>query len=485
MMSDSQKAHEAWTKKFGKPQVELERHEPEPFVAIRRLGGGGAGTVYETRLDGIALALKCTYTRRLHEHALNEVKILAQLPGQRHQHIVELIGSFVHRQRCGYEIGLLIYPVAHCDLATFLEDMDALKAWMDYKKTDYDTKNSETTTAKNNAISAYQTLAAFWKDVPSSSSYSMTLEEMTGLYNALQRRLCTNFTCMASAVAYLHRHKVRHKDIKPSQFLLSPTGLWLTDFGWSADMSNVAHSATSNHDNITFRYHAPEREMGGSCSRREDVFSLGCTFLEMAIRLSQSPAETTQKWQSRTGERWSFQANLNEIGHWLRPFRHAPDRRAPYLATIIQEMMEQNPESRPTIEQVMESLSIEEFNVKSGEYELGTFASPCCPPIAGICALGFTRLRDREESYDNSTDSKTNGEPSLTASQRPNSQTPSDLTQRSLAPPGGSWTSFPDVNVYYWICCCCQACNSYEYDAGCPTCNNHWREACCSVFSPR
>ncbi|KAH7071264.1 kinase-like domain-containing protein [Paraphoma chrysanthemicola] len=484
-MSDSEKAHEAWTKKFGKPQIELERHEPEPFVAIRRLGGGGAGTVYETRLDGIALALKRTYTRRLHEHALNEVKILAQLPGQRHQHIVELIGSYVHRQRCGYEIGLLIYPVAHCDLASFLQDMDALKAWMDYNEEDHDTNNLETRTAKNDAISAIQTLAAFWKDVPSKSSYFMTLKEMTDMYNALQRRLCTSFACMASAVAYLHRHKVRHKDIKPSQFLLSPTGLWLTDFGWSADMSNVAHTATSNHDNITFRYHAPERATGGSCSRREDVFSLGCTFLETAIRLTRTPTETTKAWQSTTGERWSFQANLDEIGRWLRPFRYARDRRAPYLATIIRNMMEQNPKGRPTIEQVMESLSIEEFNVKSDKFELGTFVSPCCPPIEGICALGFAQLSDREEFHDNTTDSKANGEPFPTASRHSNSQMPSELTQRSLRPPGGTYTSFPGVNVYCWICCDCGASNSCEYDAGCSYCCNHWRQSCCTVYGNR
>ncbi|KAH7081164.1 hypothetical protein BKA63DRAFT_486917 [Paraphoma chrysanthemicola] len=40
---------------------------------------------------------------------------------------------------------------------------------------------------------------------------------------------------------------------------------------------------------------------------------------------------------------------------------------------------------------------------------------------------------------------------------------------------------------YRWTCCNCHYNNSYEYDAGCSNCNNHWREACggCSVFATR
>ncbi|KAF2024275.1 hypothetical protein EK21DRAFT_94206 [Setomelanomma holmii] len=59
---------------------------------------------------------------------------------------------------------------------------------------------------------------------------------------------------MARAVAFIHGHDIRHKDLKPSQILLSPDDLWLTDFGWSRDMSELSTSATSGGDRITVKF---------------------------------------------------------------------------------------------------------------------------------------------------------------------------------------------------------------------------------------
>jgi hypothetical protein len=68
----SNQAVAAWNCNFdNRRQVKFTRVEKEPFVPGRRLGGGGVGIVYETSLDGIPLALKRTYTRRLCPHDLN------------------------------------------------------------------------------------------------------------------------------------------------------------------------------------------------------------------------------------------------------------------------------------------------------------------------------------------------------------------------------------------------------------------------------
>lgn len=37
------------------------------------------------------------------------------------------------------------------------------------------------------------------------------------------------FGCLASALAYLHHQNVSHKEIKPSNVLLTPNGIWLAD----------------------------------------------------------------------------------------------------------------------------------------------------------------------------------------------------------------------------------------------------------------
>jgi hypothetical protein len=119
----SDEAIAAWNRMFdGRRQLEFTRNDKEPFVPGRRLGGGGVGIVHEIHLDGIPVALKRTYTHRLRPHELNEIRILGRMLEKRHRHVVELVGSYIHQQRGGYELRLLIWPVAHTDLATLLHD---------------------------------------------------------------------------------------------------------------------------------------------------------------------------------------------------------------------------------------------------------------------------------------------------------------------------------------------------------------------------
>jgi serine/threonine protein kinase len=372
--SDSEKALETWRHKFGVPQIRLVRSDPQPFVPGRRLGGGGAGIVYETHLDGVALALKRTYTHKLGERDLNEIKIMGQLSGKRHEHIVHLIGSYIHRQQSGYEIGLLISPVAHCDLACFMLKMDSLESWMKRPGSSIDLD------LEDEAQSATELLSNFWKDSTTTGPKVTSVHERHLIHKASQRRICESFLCIASALEFLHRNNIRHRDLKPSQILLSPDGLWLTDFGYSNDMSAYSNSATSNWDTMTYRYQAPERAAKGSCSRPEDIFALGCTFLEMCIRLTNSAAQTVKTWKSSTEDKWSFQENLDDLHSWLAPLRALEDARMFFLASLISQMMEYTPRRRPKVEQVLKCLRQPHFGKDTPSCPLGSFFSSCCSP---------------------------------------------------------------------------------------------------------
>lgn len=82
---------------------------------------------------------------------------------------------------------------------------------------------------------------------------------------------------MLEAVAYAHRQKIIHCDIKPENFILfSDNRLKLTDFG----IARVAQRTIKGGGTGTVGYMAPEQAMGKP-SFRADVFSLGLIMCRM------------------------------------------------------------------------------------------------------------------------------------------------------------------------------------------------------------
>lgn len=86
---------------------------------------------------------------------------------------------------------------------------------------------------------------------------------------------------MAEALAFAHAHGVTHRDVKPSNVVV--TGhhgrIKLTDFG-------IAHLANSEHTQTgqmlgSPRYMSPEQVKGGKIDGRSDIFSLGAVLYEM------------------------------------------------------------------------------------------------------------------------------------------------------------------------------------------------------------
>jgi serine/threonine protein kinase len=85
---------------------------------------------------------------------------------------------------------------------------------------------------------------------------------------------------IAGAVQHAHSNKIIHRDLRPSNIVLSEKGiLKITDFGTSAWLNSVPYASTRIGSPP---YMAPEQFLG-KASYQSDIYSIGCVFYEMII----------------------------------------------------------------------------------------------------------------------------------------------------------------------------------------------------------
>jgi serine/threonine-protein kinase len=150
---------------------------------------------------------------------------------------------------------------------------------------------------------------------------------------------------LASALAFAHDRAVIHRDVKPSNVLLSPDGgLKLADMGIARLLSPEALTATLSVRG-TARYISPEQVRGDRVDARADLYSLGCVLFEM---LAGRPP---------------FEGDLAALSY---AHTHTPAPRVrsinptvpPAMDELVAAMLEKDPAKRPqTGEEVERSLT--------------------------------------------------------------------------------------------------------------------------------
>ena len=235
----------------------------------------------------------------------------------RHPHVAVLLGTFKHRDR----LNLLIFPAASCDLSDLMTSIsnDLIQLSSSHE---LPFMSGTSCAPRSPQLDSRKEPSNFSQEKiePDSLRDSIILQQPLKVkINALQ----SYFICLSQALQYLHESRIRHKDIKPENALIDDRGYILfTDFGISKKFDEDVSHATDSEIMRTARYQSPEKSEGRPRDDSDDVFMLGCVFLEMASLILGKDWQTCKRHFSkevnRTGKNEMFCNNLDKLSGWIK-----------------------------------------------------------------------------------------------------------------------------------------------------------------------
>ncbi|XP_050388079.1 mitogen-activated protein kinase kinase kinase 3 [Argentina anserina] len=182
-------------------------------------------------------------------------------------------------------------------------------------------------------------------------------------YGAFKEPVIQNYTRqILSGLAYLHGRNTVHRDIKGANILVDPNGeIKLADFGMAKHITNCASMLSFKGSPY---WMAPEVVMNtNGYSLAVDIWSLGCTILEMAT--SKPP------WSQYEGV-----AAIFKIGN-SKDMPDIPDYLSHEAKNFVRLCLQRNPSERPTASQLLDHPFIrEQMTTRSSNIKLTKDAFP-------------------------------------------------------------------------------------------------------------
>lgn len=244
----------------------------ELFDDIEQLGNGATATVFKVRYvawdtegRGSCYACKRTIRGNVRQQErsiqlfVRELQVLSRIvPPYDHRHLIRLVASYTDKEN----FAIVLHPVAEMTLWDVL----------------------------------YSTT------VPIAPVKSRTLFLWTG--------------CLISALAHLDSLHIRHKDIKPSNILLSNNNVYICDFGISRDCTGL-DPTTEGPSHRTPGYCAPEFMDHEPRDQTADIWSMGRVFCDIAAVLSgRTPVELIASFGNNLADVYQ-DGGLRKLDTWI------------------------------------------------------------------------------------------------------------------------------------------------------------------------
>ncbi len=234
------------------------------FRIVRELGRGGMGVVFEAVQESLGrpVALKVLSTHSqldaVHrERFVREAHAAARL---HHTNIVPVFGVGEQDGLPYYVMQLIrgqgLHGIAH--------------RWRDERKqkskpADSTFSSKKTTTVRRTPKSDSPASPPTEENVPEYGVWSCVAD--VGLQ-------------AAEALHYAHKQGVLHRDVKPGNLILDPTGrVWVTDFGLAKIIEQ--EGLTASGDILGTLQYLPPECLAGNADARSDVYGLGATLYEL------------------------------------------------------------------------------------------------------------------------------------------------------------------------------------------------------------
>ncbi|CAI6302608.1 unnamed protein product [Periconia digitata] len=203
------------------------------------------------------------------------------------------------------------------------------------------------------------------------------------------------FGCLATALAYLHEQKVRHKDIKPGNILLSDGRVYLCDFGISRDWSKDENSTTEGDVmKFTRRYCAPEVVERDPRNTKSDIWSLGCVYMEMISIIKGYTIEELNDFFLRNSDGLSSQGLWRApeaISAWLVKLKSDNSDSADNVALEwITPMIRSDPAERLKSAGIVSMI----HKTSAGLPRHDLFIASCCARVDSIAPIDSPTLHD-------------------------------------------------------------------------------------------